>query len=397
MKKFLLYVFSLLLCASTSAQTFTFDKLSFSVISEENREVEVTDSENSGDTILVPETVVYENRTYQVSQIGSFAFSWTEARYIELPKSVKIIKNDAFSAAKSLLEITIPDQVVSIGMTAFEDCRSLERISFGANMSDIGYRAFVGCTALKEINVSQQNKHYTSQNGVLFNKAMTFLIQYPAGRTDSVYILPVSVNKVGESAFARNAYLKTVHLGAEVDSLGDSAFDRCSALESIYIPEKIQEIPGWAFSKCRSLRKVYLGEGVKTISWKSFEYCTALEEICCNSLQKPFLNDEAFTGVNQNIPVYVRSELMEQFQSDINWSYFSDFRDVSTSSVLDLTDDNCALQIIQGGLLNSQEQPLVIYDFAGRMVYSGSDMNVWLSNGVYLIKYNGKMKKITFK
>ena len=47
-----------------------------------------------------------------------------------------------------------------------------------------------------EFRVNQENSAYTSDNGILYDKNMTTLINYPAGKADSVYEIPETVTTI---------------------------------------------------------------------------------------------------------------------------------------------------------------------------------------------------------
>ena len=76
--------------------------------------------------IIVPETVVFEEKTYRVTSIGE----------------------KAFARSYSLKSVTIPDSVTSIGDKAFEDCKNLESITIPNYFTRIRRYDFGGCESL---------------------------------------------------------------------------------------------------------------------------------------------------------------------------------------------------------------------------------------------------------
>ena len=81
--------------------------------------------------IVIPEAVVFNERTYRVTSIGK----------------------EAFAFCYPLTSITIPDSVKSIGKKAFLDCSSLKEIVIGNSIKRIGRRAFLFCDSLKSITI----------------------------------------------------------------------------------------------------------------------------------------------------------------------------------------------------------------------------------------------------
>ena len=140
-----------------------------------------------------------------------------------------------YRSRSSIKTVIIENSVTSIGYRAFYDCSSLTSITIPDSVTSIGYRAFYGCSSLTSIKVSENNLKYSSQDGVLFDKEKTELIQCPGGKVGS-YTIPDSVT-----------------------SIGDSAFAGCNSLTSITIPDSVTSIGGYAFYNCSSLTDVYYG------------------------------------------------------------------------------------------------------------------------------------------
>lgn len=86
--------------------------------------------------------------------------------------------------------------VTQISNSAFAYCNELTSVTIPNTVTSIGSNSFVGCTSLTSINVEINNTAYTSENGILFNKAKTELIRYPAGKTETTYTFPASVTSI---------------------------------------------------------------------------------------------------------------------------------------------------------------------------------------------------------
>lgn len=94
------------------------------------------------------------------------------------------------------------DTVVEIAVGAFADCKTIVDVTIPDSVVNIGTGAFSGCANLESVTVGDANPLYSSEDGVLFNKAKSTLLLYPAGKRDEVYVLPKSVTRIGEGAFA---------------------------------------------------------------------------------------------------------------------------------------------------------------------------------------------------
>jgi hypothetical protein len=128
--------------------------------------------------------------------------------------------------------------------------------------------AFTGCSSLVAFDVDRKNRDYASIDGVLYDKSVTELIQYPAGRPDASFVMPDTVTIIGPSAFQRAADLQSVTLSYVLTSIESRAFWGCSALTSIDIPSSVSHISYLAFSGCTSLTSInFLGTTPPVGDW----------------------------------------------------------------------------------------------------------------------------------
>lgn len=125
MKKIALYlIFAFSTIVATAQTRFDVDGLTYEILSESDRTVEVHDGSNASGELSIPETVSYNGVNYTVASIGEMAFSY----------------------CGGLTVITIPNSVASIGERAFSNSHELTMI-----------------------NVDKDNQYYKSIDGVLFD------------------------------------------------------------------------------------------------------------------------------------------------------------------------------------------------------------------------------------
>jgi hypothetical protein len=126
-------------------------------------------------------------------------------------------------------------------------------------------------SSLKELNVSKNNKVYSSINGVLFNKAKTKLIAYPSNIQSKSYTVPKSVKTIGKSAFVGNwSYLEKVTLQKGITTIEDNAFND-TRLKSINIPSTVKTIGNYAFANTL-FNKIKIPKSVTKIGEGAFGY-----------------------------------------------------------------------------------------------------------------------------
>jgi len=98
--------------------------------------------------------------------------------------------------------------VTSIGICAFWGCSSLISVTIPNSVTSIEVAAFGLCKSLEEIIIEAGNLNYCSDNGILYNKDKTLLIQCPGAKKN--VIIPDYVTNIGSYAFLCES-LKTIY------------------------------------------------------------------------------------------------------------------------------------------------------------------------------------------
>ena len=215
-----------------------------------------------------------------VTTIGMNAFfRCSGLTSVTIGNSVTTIGELAFSDCSSLTSVTIPNSVTTIGKDAFESCRGLTSVTIPDSVTTIGDCPFSRCSSLTNIYVAFGNSNYSSENGVLFNKNKSILIQYPTGNQRTEYAIPNSVTTIGTRAFYYCMGLTSVTIPDSVITIGGSAFISCDSLTSVTIPNSVTTIGDRAFAFSAGLTSVTIPDSVTTIGDCPFSGCISLTNI----------------------------------------------------------------------------------------------------------------------
>lgn len=178
--------------------------------------------------------------------------------------------------------ITVP--VTMIDEQAFIDREKITQVNIPSTIESIGNLAFNGCISLTSFNVNSKNANFCSENGILFNKAKTTLLQYPSAKADTDYSIPDGVTKIED----------------------------------------------WAFYDCNKLTVMTIPSSVATIGEYALNFCTGLTELFVHAKTPPTVGTNAFINVNLAIPVYVPAASLDTYKAAAAWKDFNNLQALVT-------------------------------------------------------------------
>ena len=329
MKKHLLFLMAIMLATVARARvgdTFQYQGLNYTILSETDHTVEVSYGEIGYWSGYIPSFVTQNDSRYVVIGIGQGAFQ----DYL------------------ALTSVTIPNSVTKIGERAFSGCSRLTSVTIPKSVTSIGSCPFEACINLNEIRVEAGNEYYCSDNGALYNYDKTCLIQCPGAKKE--FEIPTSVTEIGDDAFSGCSPLTSVTIPNSVTSIGFEAFKNCSSLTSVTIPNSVNSIEDGTFAYCSGLTSVTIPNSVNSIGGEAFKNCSSLTSVTIpNSVTE--ISDFAFSGCSSLTSVIIPNSI-----TYIRFFTFEDCQNLRT--IIDL---NPTPQLVDEGSFEGVPSGAVVY------------------------------------
>lgn len=240
--------------------------------------------------------------------------------------------------AKTSNVLNIPNSIDNIPVTkiidrelSFSDYEKIQIINLGTNINYIGTTLitndntsygkdiFLSALALTAINVPNENSTYHSIDGVLYDKDATILLKYPPSKvaTNAAkdhFIIPSTVEVIGENAFHLCKYLDTITFGEKIKKVEANAFSFAESLTHIEFNEGLLEIGFCAFEHCNNLDTINLPNNLTTLDRRVFINCQKLVNVYLPS-SLTIIKDNCFTGCNSLQHLYAESLQVDFFKN----------------------------------------------------------------------------------
>ena len=252
----LCWLASLCLALPAMADTFEIGDLRFTVTDETERTVSVKAvNERISGSLVIPDTIEYDGRTYSVTSIGGNAFEFcSNLTSVSIPPSVTSIGKNAFCGCRNLTSVTIPSSVTYIGESAFV---GIDTVCYAGNATGSPWGAL-------------RHPKFVDGDFGYADEEKTWLVAYLG--SDKAITIPSSVTYIGESAFGSCHGLTSVSIPSSVTSIGDRAFFCCLGLTNVTIPSSVTSIGNYAFYGCYGLTSVTIPSSVTYIGHMAFGY-----------------------------------------------------------------------------------------------------------------------------
>lgn len=168
---------------------------------------------------------------------------------VGIPNNVKYISDFAFYWCRDIEEIVLPDTIEYIGRYAFHGCRNLKKIKMsGTNIKYIDSSNFISDKTAELLG----KKYISVDHGIMYNLDKTVIIKCTDRELKEV-VLPESVIRIEDYAFASCINLEKISLSDKTREIGKKAFSGCIALKNVFRTQSLSSIGDYAFVACESL------------------------------------------------------------------------------------------------------------------------------------------------
>ena len=273
----------------------------------------------------------------EVEEICTSAFSFTNITSLELPHSLKIIGQEAFSECSSLSgTLSLPESLESLGYSSFYRCKSLHgQLIIPSKIKEIPNHCFSECGFIGDLTIPEGmiKIGYGSFSETPFSGRLilpnslkeidAYAFQYT--KFQGELLIPKQIQVIPDYCFGFNQFSKVVFEdGSELLRIGVGAFRHNYRLtEGIIIPEGTLNIGSDAFTNCNGLLKLEIPSTVASIGAGAFDGCYCLTALTCKAILPPTLGSNVFNGIaKDNFTLEVPEASVSRYQTAVGWGEF---------------------------------------------------------------------------
>lgn len=281
-----------------------------------------------------------------------------------IPPQATTTSSYVFYGCTGLTSVTISPGVTTLGTYLFFGCTGLTEMYVPKTVTSISSNPWTGCTNLTAVTVDPNSASFCDVDGVVYNKAKTSIVCYPAGLTGAFTMeatvktiatgafrtcdgltsvtlspvlttvgsygfygctaltsvtLPATVTSIGTYAFQNCTHMVSINIPTGVASIGTSTFSGCSALTSIVVPDTVTTLGNSAFYNCTGLTSADIGSGVGTFGTNVFYKNTSMTSLTVRAATPPTLSSNSITGLKAGCAIYVPSASVDAYKAAQYW------------------------------------------------------------------------------
>jgi hypothetical protein len=198
-------------------------------------------------------------------------------------------------------DFVVPSHINHISAWAFYGSTT-ETITLHDSIT-IEQGGFAYLKSLKTIILESDHERYTVSDGVLYNKDLTSLLLYPAGKEATTLSIPNTVEAIEAYAFMNQQHL-----------------------EHIIVPEGVLSIENAAFMFLPSFITVDIASTVDYIAEGNFsQQERTLETLIIRNDQAVITAPALNILASDNLVIYIPDDLIQAYEGDVWWGRYTDY------------------------------------------------------------------------
>jgi len=360
--------------------TYEHNFITYEIVSVANSIAKAVDYDTTGGTsVTIPATIPNGQISYNITEIGSSAFSQKNLTTVSIANSITHIESFAFFD-NNITAIILPDGITSIELGVFRD-NNLASIIIPDGVTSIANDAFRG-NAITSVTLP--------------NTVTTIGIQSFQSNAITSLILPNSVTSLGSNAFSVNQ-IANLTLPDGITNLPNSVFAG-NQLTSITIPSSVTSIDINAFGS-NLLADITIPQNVTSIGNLAFTN-NPLTDVTSLASTPPTITtgtNDTFNTDRSNIHLHLLPGTTAAYTTDSGalWTGFNPVTEDATLSVsnLELEEEITLINTPEGFTIETSTDlnllNYCIYNMTGQEVDCGKETNIRtssLASGIYILR-----------
>lgn len=164
--------------------------------------------------------------TEDITIYGKFDFKNTILYVVDTSVTPNTIRINSWNV-QGITDLIVPEYLNGLKVTSLSNLlntNALTSITLPKYIEEITYASLLTAISLERIAIDDGALHFTTVNGVLYNKTKTNLLLYPKGKNDIEFTPESTVTTINNEAFKDTSKLIRVIFPSSITTLGDYIF-----------------------------------------------------------------------------------------------------------------------------------------------------------------------------
>lgn len=281
LKNLLVFILLLLATSANAHDLAVFVKgqrLYFNITDKEKKNVEVTYKGSIVDNNIpevkghleIPSKITEGNVVYNVTSIGQKAFANADGlQSVIIPTGIEKVGDFAFEGCINLKNIVFPTNIVNFGQGVFFRCKKIENVTLGSDWKDVNLTMFrwsdkmeyldipakieiikglKSIKSLRQVKVDPNNRKFSSDNGMLYDKSFSVLYACPRAYSGKVKVVE-GTKKILEGALTDCVEITFIDFPSSLESVSFRETMRMKKLNTVVMRAKTPIVTAYAGGK----------------------------------------------------------------------------------------------------------------------------------------------------